>query len=222
MSEGFSVLSKALTMTVPKTPDKNRQLLRILTNSVRVLTARQAQEVLGEPSHERVKSRFRRLQSKGLLRLTTSWICPPALDPSPLAAWEPELPPPDFFALARTANHRWSAEQSPHMLATATDQARNLFGAVHSRQPRESEVAHDVWVAELYIRRAFRNELQSWVHEDGFDDLFPEGNRPDAALVTTEGNAKAIAMELLGKYRQEKIEQLHNYCQAFGICYELW
>jgi len=124
--------------------------------------------------------------------------------------------PPDFSELARTAYRRWSAERFPEMIAVATAVARNLYGVVKSRGPRESETAHDVWVAELFLRRYARHPLCSWLHEDGFGETFPEGNRPDAALVGSGEESELIAIELLGNYRSSKIEQYHNYCQEHG------
>ncbi len=209
-------------MTLQNTSDMNLELLKVLTNSVRILTAQQAQKATGEPVIERVKNRLRRLQTKGLLQLSTAWICPPDLGVAPLVSWGSHGPPPSFKELARTAYRRWSAERLPEMIAVATAEARNLYGAVKIRGPRESETAHDVWVAELFLSRYAHHPLYSWLHEDGFGETFPEGNRADAALIGSGKNPKVIAVELLGNYRSGKIEQYHNYCQEHGISYEIW
>jgi len=209
-------------MTLQNTSDMNLELLRVLTNSVRVLSAQQAQKAIDEPAIERVKNRLRRLQAKGLLRLSVAWVCPPKLAASPLVAWKPHAPPPSFVELARSAYRRWSAERFPEMIAVATDHARNLYSTVKVRGPRESETAHDVWVAELFLCRYANHPLYSWLHEDGFGEIFPDGNRPDAALVGTGEGPELIAIELLGNYRSSKIEQYHNYCLEHGISYEIW
>ena len=81
------------------------------------------------------------------------------------------------------------------------------------RGPRESELAHDVWVSELFLKQFWRHPLYSWLHEDGFGNEFPEGARPDAALIARRGKPdelKPVAIEMLGDYRATKIEKFHT------------
>lgn len=210
-------------MTARNTSDANHRLLRLLTNSVRVMTVSQVSYALSEPRLERAHSRLRRLKSQGLVELSVTWFCQPALPDSPLFLWQPTQPKPDCGKLGRVASRRWSAEPSSETIAVATTKARDLYGEIPVRSPRESEIAHDVWVTELFLRRYVHKQPTSWLHEDGFDELFPEGAKPDAALVSQgKESATPIAIELLGNYRREKIEQFHTYCHEYGIPYELW
>jgi len=215
-------MSKAPRMTVQNASDKSLELLKLLTNSVRVMTVEQARMALGEPQLESVASRLRRLRTKGLLQLSVAWFSKPKLTDIPLFSWTPDHAPPDCVELAKTARRRWSANPVSELVAVATDEARNLYGTIALRAPRESELAHDLWVAELFLRRYHFHSVYSWVHEDGFGDLFPEGNKPDAALIRPEPDSNPIAIELLGNYRREKIGQFHNYCNEYSISYELW
>lgn len=209
-------------MTVPNASNSNHQIVHLLTNAVRVLSEAQVSKLIGDANPKQVTRRLHRLQDQGLIQIHTAWLSLPVLPTSPLCRWEPSAVTPNFTTLAQHGRQRWSTAHQPTKLIVATDKARNLRGAIPIREPRESEMAHDLWVAELHLNQFAQHPLYLWLHEDGFDETFPEGNRPDAALIHRKDSADIIALELLGRYRADKIEQFHHYCHQHGIRYEIW
>lgn len=189
---------------------------------MRVLTLQQAQAVTGDATLAACRRRIGRLEARALLSTRAAWITPPIIGEEPLLRWSSGLPAPAAENLARITHNRWAEPAQSVRIAVATDETRNRLSTIGIRPPRESEIAHDLWVAEVFVRRYLDHPTYAWLHEDGFGDLLADGAKPDALLTVGNDEDPVVAVELLGDYRHDKIQRFHSYCSEHGLAYELW
>lgn len=217
-----SVLSKAQRITISVASAANDRLLAVLANSVRVLTLQQAQAVTGDATLAACLRRIGRLAGRGWLSTRTAWITPPVIGEEPLVRWSGGTPAPAADNLARITRKRWAGPARSVKIAVATKDTRNRLSTVGIRPPRESEIAHDLWLAEVFVKHYLDHPTYAWLHEDGFGDVLADGTKPDALLMTGNDGNEVVAVELLGDYRRDKIQRFHSYCSEHGLAYELW
>lgn len=196
------------------TPD-DRDLLATLSLRVRVLTL--SQIASRWPS---VVSHLSRLERERLIYSFVAVTHPELRVSSPVVQWSAGDPPPDFSSASYRLRSRWGEPAIPIKCFIAGTSTGRMFGGHGGRYPRESEEAHDIHLAAVFLR--FRElqpeQVSSWVHED---ELRRErngrcGKVPDAMV------GKARVVECGGAYKTRKLIAFHQFCEARGYKYEVW
>ncbi len=167
------------------------------------------------------KNRLAKLATAGLVTVQER-VTRAMLDiQQPLAIWRLHRPPPDFAQLARTLATRWPDEVTRTACVTVTeDGARGVAGVKASTPPADSEVSHDLHLAEVYFRmlEELPTRASTWILETHL----PKGQGvkvPDA--IVRDGLDRA-AIEFGGLYDRVKLESFHAYCRDKKMGYELW
>lgn len=209
------------------TTARDRDLLEALTKKVRVLTVAQVQRAWWGIREGRSKissacrARLRVLESRGLIEARSRLAQLEALPNRPLAAWQDGLPEPNFADLSKVARRRFGAPPTTVTCLVATDQAGTLLMGKGGDWPAESELSHDLLLAEVYLYMAnvLPTRARSWVGEG----LIPraQGKRVPDAIIVRDGRHRT-AVELVGKYTAEKLRAFHEHCVAERLAYELW
>ena len=205
---------------------RDRALLEALTKKVRVLTVAQIQRAWWGIRKPRSKissacrARLKELESRGLIETRSRFAQLEALPNRPLAAWQDGLPEPDFAEVSKVARRRFGTPPTTVTCLVATDQAGTLLMGKGGDWPAESELSHDLLLAEVYLHMAnvLPTRARSWVGEG----LIPraQGKKVPDALVRDGRHRTAV--ELVGKYTAEKLRAFHEHCVAERLAYELW
>lgn len=105
-------------------------------------------------------------------------------------------------------------------MTVTEDGARGVAGVKASTPPADSEVSHDLHLAEVYFRmlEELPTRASTWILETHL----PKGQGvkvPDA--IVRDGLDRA-AIEFGGLYDRVKLESFHAYCRDKKMGYELW
>ena len=207
---------------------RERELLEVLTQRVRVLSIDQVQGAWwgsGEGAKRGLRRRLGFLEEQGYLQVYSLMAHPaPDLDRGPLASWQPGSPVPDLGQLARELRFRWPASPRATRVVVATHRAAARFGGHGGRRPRPTESSHDLGLSKLYLRlrQEDRSRARAWVSEAELASTGWGGHGgvlPDA-LIADESMPTVI--EFCGVYPCEKLERFHEVCSSGGLKYELW
>lgn len=204
--------------------ERDRGLIGLLATRVRVLSVPQIAARFWGDSVDRdrlARRRLRRLQSAGLLDIGERPCRPMISIRAPLVVWRPHRSAPDLAVLARQLAGRWPDRVERVLCVTATDEgARGVAGVRAATPPADSEVTHDLHVAEVYLRML--DELPSRATTWTLETRLPKGQGvkvPDAAV---RDGLDWTAIEFGGQYDRHKLEAFHDFCRSKGMGYELW
>lgn len=140
---------------------------------------------------------------------------------TPLAIWRPHRPAPDFIELARTLATRWPDDAVRTACVTVTDDgARGVAGVRASAPPADSEVSHDLHVAEVFFR--MQNELPARATTWILETQLPKGQGVKVPDAMVRDGLDRTAIEFGGLYDRSKLESFHDYCRDQKMGYELW
>ncbi len=206
--------------------DRDTAILTVLTRRVRVLAefqlARQWWSHATNPPASARKS-LRRLVDAQLLAEGIGMAHPMLPMNSPVLSWSPGTPMPDAESGSYRLQSRWTLRPRSIRWYTATQSAGSLMGGFGGRAPRDSELTHDIHLAELYLRLCARDAAQaaSWASET---DLFKIGlgrsqRLPDA--IVRNGDSWLV-LEFGGAYPAPKLREFHGFCEYHGLAYEIW
>lgn len=203
--------------------DRDTELLRALTQRVRVFTLAQVARTWWPESQDGqglARRRLRALEDGGLVTLT-SLIAHPEIDlAGPLSSWQPGLPEPDFGPVARELARRWTEPERQTLCVVASEEAASVVGGSGGRTPRDSEATHDIHLAAVYLRMAEKlpTRASSWRAEASLAK--GQGVKVPDAMV--RDGKYDTAIEFGGSYSAEKLASFHRYCHRKGLGYELW
>ena len=207
--------------------ERDEEILRTLTLSVRCLTAPIAATYFWHGTGDRIEQARRRLNAlekdgwlnsavrsaKTLPHLTT-----------PLIVWNPGDELPNVGKLSYQLKHRFSSSASLRRIFIATEKAANRYGGIGARWPRNSETSHDLGLAQVYLElKSVRFDVKTqWISEGS---LAARGMRsgqklPDAIVRHRDGHETVI--EFGGEYSKAKLTEFHLYCAAKTLRYEIW
>lgn len=205
-----------------------KELLELLTLRTRaVAEAAVAQHWFSHSASPKRAARvaLSRLVQSGEL---TSWRAPirimTRLSSQPLAEWSPGLPEPELSQIASQSRARWGRAEVIRTLYSASTQAVSKARGRAARAVRASEASHDVALSELYLHmtRLGARGVSSWRGEDSlgaYVECLPVPAIPDAL---TQFDGRFVAIELVGRYRAEKLRAFHTSCERARLAYELW
>lgn len=206
--------------------DRDQEIVTTMTRYVRILTRGQiARFWFKESSNPEVAAakRLRVLEEIGLLVSRVLPCRPELVLTSPACCWSPGDSEPPLRRLARELARRWTSMAVPTALFVATRRAAQLFGGNAGREPRPSEISHDVTLSGIYLRHleTDRDAAGSWISEAGLSKLgYGKRTRlPDAMI---ERHGRRVAIELVGEYSLEKLVSFHAFCEEEELAYELW
>ncbi len=213
----------ATTGTISLT-ERDRRLIGLLAKRVRMLSVAQVAARFWGDSAERVRlarERLRRLQSAGLLDLVER-PCRPMIEiGQPLIIWRAHRAAPDFAALARQLTGRWPDRIERLPCVTVTDEgARGVAGVRAATPPADSEVTHDLHVAEVYFRML--DELPARASTWTLETRLPKGQGVKVPDAMVRDGLERTAIEFGGLYDRPKLEAFHEFCRSKGMGYELW
>lgn len=209
--------------------DRDYEILRTLTQKVRVLTSKQAALAWwgeGTQAQKLAQGRLSVLVREGLLARDELMVHPELVLNRPVVEWRPGDEEPDFGAVAYRLKSRWAATLQPTALFLATKAANRLVGGyIGDRRPRRAEATHDVHLAAVYLwlRSHHPEDALAW---DSEHRLYAEGGGrgeklPDAWIRHAVGvESEDRIVEFGGAYCKRKLEAFHD---AFaGHRYDLW
>lgn len=205
------------------------ELLESLARKVRAFSVPQVARGWWAASQNPITSarrRLRQLTDAGFVKVLAVYAAPLLDLTTPLYAWREGCPAPDFAALAWRLQSRWpEVAAQPTEVVLAAPAANNEFGGPVSRTRFTSHhAAHDLHVAELYLR--FRedrpNELAGWLGEDIRPKSGYRLKDPDVLIEHGPGR-RPLVVEFGGRsYEAAHLRTFHEDCAARGRDYELW
>ncbi len=201
------------------------QLLRVLSDSVRVLTLQQIAQAWWTDSRwgrSRASTSMKDLAQEGWLhrqRVLSRTIHSFA---SPLVDWQPGDRRPEFASVARGLHRRAMVAAKPIEVVYAAQRAVTFFGSGRAPAIKLTQMTHDLNVSELYLhyrRNGFAR--RHWVSEDRLPRDWPLRERPDGLLRNNRG--KLIrAVEYGGDYPESRLVELHTGLASIHLRYQLW
>jgi len=205
---------------------RDLEILDTLTLRVRVLSLPQvAATWFGEArdAHRAAERRLIALDRRGLILRFVMAARPPLELDRPLASWQVGQAPPEFSTLAAALARRWRQRACPVPCVIATRSAGTWLGGHGGRQPRRSEISHDLTLANVYLRWRCENPyaIGEWYSESRLSGLgFGKATRLPDALVRRDGQPWVV--EVGGLYSADKLADFHAFCSVQGLPYELW
>ena len=148
----------------------------------------------------------------------------------PLYVRTPDVPPPDFGALAWELAKRW--ERVPHgktVFFTAGEKAARHYGRTVTHPLKSaSALSHHINLGAVYLRLAalYPDLARCWVSEEVIAAARGHGEKViDAALVDSTGTP-ALGIEMAGASyaasNGERLREIEADCTARGLPYEVW
>ncbi len=206
--------------------NRDTEILSTLTKRVRVLSELQiAQRWWTSSTHACSSARrsLKRLIDARLLATGVGMAHPLISLESPVVAWTPGSPVPDAEQTAYRLQSRWSLAPVSTRWFSATRRAGSLTGGFGGRTPRASDLAHDIHLAQLYMRLEGKQPrvAATWTSETELYTLGMGRNKrlPDA-MVREDDSWRVI--EFGGAYSSDKVRAFHDFCSDCGLGYEIW
>jgi hypothetical protein len=201
------------------------QLLVALTNSVSIITEQQFSRGWNL-SLRRSRTALRAFVGEGLLDTVITYIPPILPLVHPLFTWIPDEPDPRCGSISHAARARWRAAPIPTRVFFATASAVNLFGGRLITEATLLQGVHEAHLTELYLQFVSmrRDNAVDWKRGDVFAGRPTAGQLvPDAILLCSCGCGTIHkAVEFAASYPSSRIRDLHLYCKAKQIPYEIW
>lgn len=204
---------------------RSDELLYELTHHVRCMSVDQiARTFFSVANGRRIALQLvRSLQRAGLVEARTVMVHPPLRLCEPVHKHLHRSESPDFHALSHRVQSRWSLLPERTMVVSATFRAAEITGGPlpTRRSSRDTELAHDLTLAEIFLHHYWGRTEASWIPED---TLVAEGwprtgvNIPDAIVRAPQSE---IVLELAGRsYSARRLAEIHVAHQ--DRYYELW
>lgn len=201
------------------------ELLVVLTHFVRCLNLNQVARLLpnGKNVNRAAHELVTRLIRQGLVEVRTVMVHPPLRLTRPMYVCASWTEPPDFDALAYQAQSRWQLSPERTIVVRATPRAAAITGGPLPvrRLERDTELAHDLTLSEIYLEHYYCRNDAMWIPEDALlAESWPrrDGHVPDAAIRSPVGER---VLELAGRsYSARRLAEVDRaFCDGG---YELW
>lgn len=205
--------------------ERDIAVLDALTHRVKLLPLSQVRRVWW-PESTTTREMMRRiamLEQAGWLMRKTMLGREVGSSPTMLASWNPNELLPDFAdVIWRSRRRATSPVEAVHTLV-ATRAAADLLGG-EIRHVRTSEVSHDLRLAAVFAEMKLTRSAwaQAWRGELVLDSRWLAGGDPvpDAVLALP---GRPVVVEVVGSsYSTTRMRELHAWCAAKEIGYQLW
>lgn len=205
---------------------RDEAILDALTRRVRVFSVFQVARHWWPGQRHGTESALARLtvlESAGLLKEVTEWAHPELNLVIPILSWKPADGVPNLGQVSYRLKSRWTEAPTPVRGFIATRSAGAIFAGSGGRQPRPSEMTHDLHLAAIFLRILSESPriAQSWVSEAAQHAAGAGRNErlPDALIKTRLGTR---VLEFGGAYSKRKLAEFHAYCSERSLPYEIW
>ena len=201
------------------------QILRVLADSIRVLTLRQIAKTWWTDTRwgrTRASAAMNDLAREGWLHVQRLLSRTIQSFVDPLVDWQPKDRRPDFASVARRLHRRAMVAAKPVKVVYAAKRAVTFFGNGRAPAIKLTQMTHDLNVSELYLhyrRNGFARCL--WLSEDRLPRDWPLRERPDALLKNHRGQLLR-AVEYGGDYPVSRLVELHTGLASINLGYHLW
>ena len=202
--------------------DRKLEVLRLLTNKVRVGTRDQlaGADVNCSPAalDELVGERL-------LNEASLSLVVPPARR-WPYASWHPMQASPPFGAISWRGRQRIRAQAAkPTRIYWATHRAARTVGGIGGKLRQPWQLQHDLGVTSVYLLLCRTEPVlaEHWVGEDVYRREFGQRRKEkiaDAFLLNPAGQVYRV-IEFVGDYSTGRLRDFHRYWSHRRIPYEL-
>ena len=204
--------------------NRDEEIVRTLTNKVRVLAVQQAARVWWSDTRwgrSRAKQTLLELAIEDLLRVRRVLSRPIRRLAEPLAAWHVGSQTPDFASLVRLLHRRAMVPAKMLSVVFATEKSFALFSSHRVATIKLTQMTHDLHVSEVFLHYRDHGLAEAWLSEDQLPADWPMRERPDAVLLNWR---KTIvhAIEYGGDYPIERLLELHNGLATAELSYEIW
>jgi hypothetical protein len=155
----------------------------------------------------------------------------------PVVIWSPGNRAPDFLAVSRHLQSRWTQRPKAMNVYIATPKLVGVFGGFGGKLKNADQARHDLHVAQIYFRllrfspdKAALWKSEAWISyqrrprlagRERAADLSDNRKVPDAMLCTATGDL-VFVIEFGGAYPAVRVAKLHRYCDDNGYQYQLW
>jgi len=199
--------------------------LRVLCDSVRVLTLRQIAQTWWTDTRwgrSRASTSMKNLAQEGWVhrqRVLCRTIHAFAL---PLVDWQPGDRRPEFASVVLRLHRRAMVAAKPVKVVYAAKRAVTFFASGRAPSVKLTQMTHDLNVSELYLhyrRNGFAR--RHWLSEDRLPRDWPLRERPDGLLRNNRGEL-IRAVEYGGDYPKRRLVELHTGLASINLSYQLW
>ena len=202
-----------------------QQIVRILANSVRVLTLGQIAGTWWTDTRwgrRRASVAMHQLAAEGWIDVRKVLARAIECFHSPLIEWRPGQERPDFVAASRSLHRRAMSDAKCVQVVLAARRAVIFFGSGRAPVVKLTQMTHDLNVAALYLHyRKSGLPGDRWISEDRLPRNWPLKQRPDA-LLRSESGTLLRAVEYGGDYPPTRLVELHAGLASIGLGYEIW
>lgn len=143
---------------------------------------------------------------------------------APVASWDPGTPVPRFGAVASMLSSRWSDVETQTQVVVASQRAEAVFGGKAGHLTQRDAINHDIHLATLYLRLLTSDPEctpRAWTPEWELPPARKGEILPDAVLRDDGGKVYHV-VEFAGRYSAKRVAQIHRYCSARSLAYDLW
>ena len=206
---------------------RDREILTILTNRVRLLSVDQIGRTWwGYTRYPTLnaKRRLKRLEQAELVQTESVTAHPEIPVSQPVFHWKPGDTNPRLGPVSWRLQKRWKQPPTEACVAFATKKAAVLFAGRSGRSPRASEATHDIHLGAVYLHfRMHRpNHAAYWMPEtqirhSGRGRSFTV---PDAVIRRPNATPTEFIVEFGGAYSTPKLERFHD--EHRHLTYEIW
>lgn len=204
--------------------DRDRDILRALTISVRLFSQGQIAEFWFEGDKANARRRLRQLVDGDLAARITVRAKPLPPMETPVITWRPGDPVPNVGQAANTLCHRWTGRCPRTVTAyVATEKAGQMFGVhTNGELKKPAQAGHDIGVAQIWLQLAA--SLPAWANAWRGEDVMSHTRRgeklPDGFIV--RDNKVVCVMEYGGSYGKSRVREFHDDCSQRSLPYQIW
>ncbi len=204
--------------------DRDREILMVLVQKVRLLGQRQIAEHWWHGDLANTRRRMRRLAEKRLAECHSvlARTIPPLNEP--IIHWNPGDPTPEFGAVAYRCRERWRRRPArPVTVWVATEKSAGMLGGGSHSMKHRTQVTHDLGTAAVWLQfRAKCPQLAAaWRGEDRMAPTRRGEKLPDAFILNVHGDVEWV-IEFGGGYDASRVEAFHHDCSNRNLPYQLW
>ena len=153
---------------------------------------------------------MKRLAADRWLCPLTAWASNVSPIVTPIFAWEPGDPEPNYGAIAYQARVRWDGNPvRKTTVYAASTKLLDLFGLPKRPHLKLHQATHDLGCNQMYWFASRRWPHLDYVGEDLFASRGHGVGVEDAQLC--DGNRVVYVLEHAGAYRMDRVRHLHNH-----------
>lgn len=204
--------------------ERDREIVRTLTLSIRVLTAHQIRRTWWQNAgYSYVQQRLGALVHAGVLSAFQVRAHPELHLREPVWSWSPGESSPPFGVLSYRLRSRWAEPPRVLTVFTASRRSGRVYAGRGGRLSHPLQVTHDLHVSAIYLRLLCTDYVKAggWISDDSLARIRRGKKIPDAEIHSADGIPLKV-IEFGGAYPPQRLQKVHEDCERRQIPYELW